>query len=425
MKFTLPEDATIESISPAVSPARETEESIEAANAEVQFLANSISGGLERVSERMAACKNVLIACEDNTRVAPVKFLLPAVIDAVRAAGKEASLIVAGGSHRRMTDDEKLEKFGQDVLDALPVIDHAWDDPGAFTSFGTAAGGYDIMLNTIACDPDTFVIGMGNIVPHRVCGFSGGYKILLPGLTCQETINHIHYLSAQLRSEKILGVARNPVRDAINEIGRFRPIDFLINTVLDGTGNIVSLCTGDPIEAQYQGSVVAKQVYGVPVGKPADLVITDAVPEVLDFWVCAKALTNTKSFVKQGGHLVAFTPCTEGLSPAHGEVLLRYGYRPPAEIDAMVNDVTIDEAHLLEASHLSHIGEILQHCHVHLVSDTLDMDTLGQFGFDVVQTCNLDALVDEIFSDLRSSVQGRKIRAKLVSHGSEILPVVG
>jgi nickel-dependent lactate racemase len=276
----------------------------------------------------------------------------------------------------------------------------------------------------VACEPGTFVICLGNIVPHRVCGFSGGYKILLPGLTCQDTMNKVHYTSAKYSSEQILGVARNPVRDAINEIRLHRPIDFLINTVLDGASRIVSLCLGDPIESQYQGAAVAKEIYGVKVGTPADIVIADAVPEQIDWWLCAKAACNCKSFVKPGGHLVLLTPCTEGWSPAHGKVLLDYGYRPPAEIDAMVKSGAIKGEHLLEASHLAHIGEVLAHCKVHLISDTLDAKQLGKQGFDIIKSSEFPVFVNSLVANQQGSTVGRALRVKIVRRGSEILPVV-
>ncbi|NMC06916.1 MAG: DUF2088 domain-containing protein [Candidatus Lokiarchaeota archaeon] len=384
--------------------------------------------------------KSIIVVSDDNTRVTPVKTLLPPIITMAKQSAKPISIIVAGGSHRHMTRDEKRAKFGAAIVDEIPVLDHEWADESTMVNFGKARCGsngdgshdYDIKLSRVACEPGTFVIGLGNIVPHRVCGFSGGYKILLPGLTCQATMNEIHYASARFTSERILGVVRNPVRDAINEIGIYRPIDFLVNTVLDGASRIVSLCLGDPVAAQFEGAGVARAIYGVQVGTPADIVIADAVPEHVDWWLCAKAACNCKTFVKPGGHLVLLAPCTEGWSPAHEGILLEHGYHAPAVIDAMVAGGQIPRDHLLEASHLAHVGEVLTHCHVHIISDTLDKKIIGKQGFDIVRSRDFQALVDDLVRDTHhdhdshddhASNSLAPPRVTIVRRGSEILPL--
>ncbi len=419
LAFELPTSAHVEDVSPAIGPiAREKTK-----HDEMGAVTRPIIAELAKSRAAIERSARILIVSDDNTRVTPVKTLIPPVIDAARDARKPVSIIVAGGSHRHMTREEKREKFGAAVVDEIPVLDHGWSDEAALASFGKARGGYEIKLARVACEPGTFVVGLGNIVPHRVCGFSGGYKILLPGLTCQDTMNRIHYSSAAYPSELILGVARNPVRDAINEIGQHRPIDLLVNTVLDGASRVVSLCLGDPVAAQYQGAAIAREVYGVAVGTPADVVIADAVPEHLDWWLCAKAACNCKSFVRPGGHLVLLAPCTEGWSPAHGDVLLKYGYHTPAEIDAMVKDGRIPPAHLLEASHLAHVGEVLAHCRVHIVSDTLDKKKFGKQGFDIVRSNEFSSIVHDLVASEQGTVPGRATSVKVVRRGSEILPL--
>lgn len=423
LQFEIPEDIVIETVSPRISSISAETETTRETSPERPVIRGLVEQELVKFTRRVKRCSKVIIACDDNTRVTPVQLLLPAVIDFAKNAKKEVEIIIAGGSHRQMTAEEKIGKFGDEIVNSVQVLDHKWDCEDSLVNFGQVAGGYDLKLNARVCEPGAFLVGVGNIVPHRVCGYSGGYKILLPGLTCQDTMNNIHYMSTRFNSEAILGVVKNPVRDAINEIGEYRPIDCIVNTVLDGDSNIVALCLGDPIASQYQGSEVAKEVYGVPVNDPADIVIADSVPETIDFWLCAKAVTNTKSFVKQGGDLVVLAPMTEGWSPSHGEILFKYGYRPPAEIEALVQDGTIAPEHLLEASHLSHLGEVQEHCSVHLISDTVDQELLTKNGFDIVRSADLDELLRIIVARQREVTGTRDLRVKIVRRGSEILPL--
>jgi lactate racemase len=419
LAFDLPQGVHVEEASPAIGASAKGIDDTK----EESLVDARITKELSSLSGRIKKASRILVVSDDNTRVTPVKALLPPIIAVAKDLGKQVSIIVAGGSHRHMTTDEKRIKFGAAIVDDIPILDHAWSDESTLVNFGKSRGGYDIKLAKVACEPGTFVVGLGNIVPHRVCGFSGGYKILMPGLTCQATMNRIHYASAAFTSEQILGVVKNPMRDAINEIGLHRPIDFLVNTVLDGASRIVSLCLGDPVESQFQGAGIAKEIYGVKIGTPADVVIADAVPEHIDWWLCAKAACNCKSFVKPGGHLVLLTPCTEGWSPAHEGVLLKYGYHPPADIDVMVKDGRISPDHLLEASHLAHIGEVLAHCRVHLISDTLDKKGIGKQGFDVVRSRDFSVLVHELITGQQKSKPKGQPLVKIVRRGAEILPL--
>lgn len=428
LAFNIPAGIHVEDIAPAIS----TTGNDRLEQRDIDVVGTRITKEIALARGKINLASRILVVSDDNTRVTPVKMLLPPVITAAKHAGKPVAIIIAGGSHRHMTRDEKRAKFGADIVDEIPVLDHEWSDESTLVNFGRSRGGYDIKLARVACELGTFIIGLGNIVPHRVCGFSGGYKILLPGLTCQATMNEIHYASARFTSERILGVVRNPVRDAINEIGIYRPIDFLVNTVLDGASRIVSLCLGDPVAAQFEGAGVARAIYGVQVGTPADIVIADAVPEHVDWWLCAKAACNCKTFVKPGGHLVLLAPCTEGWSPAHEGILLEHGYHAPAVIDAMVAGGQIPRDHLLEASHLAHVGEVLTHCHVHIISDTLDKKIIGKQGFDIVRSRDFQALVDDLVRDTHhdhdshddhASNSLAPPRVTIVRRGSEILPL--
>ncbi|MHA1699428.1 MAG: lactate racemase domain-containing protein [Promethearchaeota archaeon] len=423
----VPEDLSLEMVMPSTTTAPGSPEKDENFNKlEQDFINKFIYHDLMGVQEKIKKSKYILIASDDNTRVTPVAELIQPIRAVSSKLEKEIKIIVAGGSHRLMTRDEKVLKFGKDICEEVSIIDHEWSNPESFQSFGQTKFGYELKLNKIASDLDLFLIGIGNIVPHRVVGFSGGYKILLPGLSCSETIGKIHYLSAKYPSERILGLERNPIRDQINMVDKFRPINYLVNTVLDGNSNIISLCTGHPITAQYQGALLSKRIYGVHVGQPADMVISDSIPEIIDFWVCSKALTNTKSFVKKGGDLAVYLPCDEGLSPKHGKILMKYGYFAPPRIDEMVNDGTIDSCHLLEASHLAHVGEVLEHCQIHLISDGLASANLDEFGFHVVRVKESKEYIAHLFKKVksRSSAQGRKPVVKVVRRGSEILPIL-
>ncbi|MHA1793668.1 MAG: lactate racemase domain-containing protein [Promethearchaeota archaeon] len=422
LEFELPSSCKIEELSPLIANKQENNLNNKKISDAIDFiLKKTVIANKERIS----GASRVVIVSDDNTRVTPVKALVPVLIKEIKPLNPNINIIIASGSHRNMTRTEKIEKFGEDVLSSVTVLDHEWNQPGSFKYLGKLPSGHGLKLNKQVCDDDIFLIAMGNIVPHSVTGFSGGYKILLPGLSCEETVRHVHAMIMNYSTKEIIGVANNPIRDEINSVSNFRKIDVLINTVLDANGNIISLCTGDPITSHYQGSRISKEVYGVPIKEPADIVIADSVPEYLDFWVVAKAVTNTFNFVKKGGHLVILSPCSEGLSPVHGETLLKYGYRSPTEIKKMAKDGKIKEEDLLPAAHLYQVGEALQHCNIHLVSDGLDKQELSEYGFDIMKPTKLQDLLDSLISKEQSKKfqNDGKVLLKIIHRGSEILPL--
>ncbi|MHA1679464.1 MAG: lactate racemase domain-containing protein [Promethearchaeota archaeon] len=421
LQFILPADVDAKILSPKGSSDFNDERFKDMGQDEVRRV---ITVELEKKREAIAGCRKILIISDDNTRVTPVKFIIPAILQFARGMNKEVEIIIASGSHRNMTPGEKIEKFGARICNDVTIHDHEWHNEKSFKNFGMMPGGYELKINKIACEPGVFKIGVGNIVPHSVAGFSGGYKILLPGLSCSETVRQVHFLISQHVSDEILGKVHNPIRDAINEVEKYCNLDLLINTVLDGKSRIISLCIGDPITTQYEGSRISRMIYGTTADCPADVVIADSVPEDIDFWVVAKAVTNTKSFVKKGGHLIILGPCREGLAPAHEKALLEIGYHPPPTIRQMFKDGKINEFNLLEASHACQVGEVLEHCNLHVVSSGLKGYGLEKYGFNIVDTSELQSLIDSVIAGEKGRSGGRKPVVYIVEHGSEILPVM-
>jgi nickel-dependent lactate racemase len=146
--------------------------------------------GAPLLSDSLQAGSRVLILVDDNTRITPTHLILPLVIDQLFTAGiaqADIKLLVASGTHRPMTEAEKERKYGAAIVRDFPVIDHNWRDREQLTQLPTTCQGTEIYVNKLVLEAD-FVLGIGHIVPHRVAGFSGGCKIVQPGIC--GPINH-------------------------------------------------------------------------------------------------------------------------------------------------------------------------------------------------------------------------------------------
>jgi nickel-dependent lactate racemase len=378
----------------------------------------------KKISFSKKGIKNirVLLICDDHTRVTPVKVLLPPIFKALELNGiekKQVILMVAGGSHRLMTQDELLAKFGSTIIDSYRILQHEWNNEKDLKHCGTTAEGVEIYVNKMLLETD-IIIGLGNIVPHEIAGFSGGYKILFPGLSNLETVQKIHWLSTSIPIGARLGSSKNLIRDLINTCGLRTNLNFIINTILDLNGNIVKVLSGDPILVQEEGAKIALEVYGVNV-KATEIVITDCLPEKSDLWTSSKAILHTKGFVTKGGILICCAACPEGVCPSHPQIL-QMGYQSPQDLEEKYLNKKDVKGNLLfnrlSATHCANIWEVQQHCKIFLVTKGITKKDAEFLGFEYFSS--LQSAVDEALKRIKGIKE-----INLIQRGSEILNIYG
>ena len=136
-----------------------------------------------------------------------------------------------------MTLGEKRKRFGPDLMSEYALLDHCHDDPSQLVQLPTTEHGTEVWVNKVVTESD-FVLGIGHIVPHRVAGFSGGGKIVQPGVCGSVTTGQTHWLSARFEGAQIMGMIENPVRREIDDVARAAGLTYIVNAILDGTGRL-------------------------------------------------------------------------------------------------------------------------------------------------------------------------------------------
>jgi nickel-dependent lactate racemase len=117
----------------------------------------------------------------------PAHLLFPPLLEEINASGVKiphVKLLIAVGTYRPMTAEEIICKIGQEVAQKYVIMNHEWDNPEALHDYGHLEDGTKIILNKQMALVD-FVIGVGSIAPHTAAGFSGGGKIVAPGVACK------------------------------------------------------------------------------------------------------------------------------------------------------------------------------------------------------------------------------------------------
>ncbi|MEM3587675.1 MAG: lactate racemase domain-containing protein, partial [Candidatus Jordarchaeaceae archaeon] len=127
-----------------------------------KFLKNPIGG--PTLQEAVGHEDKVVIVGDDITRPTPQNIILPVLLDELNSAGvpdDNIQVIIALATHREMSEKEIKEKYGDEVVERVPVINH---DLRKCINMGRTETGIPISVNKDVCNAD-FVIGVGNIVP--------------------------------------------------------------------------------------------------------------------------------------------------------------------------------------------------------------------------------------------------------------------
>ncbi|MBN2245374.1 MAG: DUF2088 domain-containing protein, partial [Candidatus Aminicenantes bacterium] len=305
-------------------------------------------------------------------------------------------------------------KYGKKMVESFDILDHLWFKEDELIHLGSTEQGTDIWVNKIIIDFNS-IIGIGHIVPHRVSGFSGGAKIVQPGICGNITTGQTHWLSALFDGEEIMGKINNPVREEINKVGIKAGLKFIINTVQDGCGQVYKCFSGDPIKAFEEGCKAAKDVLGVSIPGKADIVLTDSYPADVNLWQASKGVYSGDLALKKGGSLILVTPCPEGVSDEHPEIA-EIGYQPFKYIKEKADHGEIEDLTL--AAHIAHVGRVIREKgRGILVSPGIDKKTTEKMGFSWARNAQ-EAL------EIAFSQQGSNANVLVMKNGGEIMPIV-
>ena len=245
-------------------------------------------------------------------------------------------------------------------------------------------------MSRIALEAD-FLIGVGSIVPHHIPGYSGGGKIIQPGISGAITTGATHYLSTRA-PRSYLGQVENPVREEIEQIAGRVGLDAICNVVLDHAGRLVRAFYGHYRLAHRAGVELSRQVYGVPLAAQADIVIANSHPCDIEFWQAHKSLYPAEMAVKQGGTIIVTTPSPEGVTVTHRD-MLAFTHLDPEHIDRLIMDGTIRDT--VSGALALAWSKVRRHANVSLVSDGIPVEDARALGF--TPHSNLDEALEEAF----------------------------
>jgi len=262
--------------------------------------------------------KTAAISVCDITRPAPNRVVLPPLLERLHRAGIPAqgiTILIATGLHRGATADEINTIVGPEIAAKYRIVSH---DAKAFAehrSLGTTGRGTPVYIDERFMAAELHIT-LGFIEQHLMLGFSGGRKLIAPGLAAQETIKVIHsprFMREPLATEG--SIAGNPLHAELLEIARMARHDFMLDVTLTQDRKISGVFAGDSVKAHAAGVEFVEQTCLERLDEPVDAVITSAAGYPLDltFYQVVKGITAAQHMVKPGGRILIVAQCAEGV----------------------------------------------------------------------------------------------------------------
>ncbi len=290
----------------------------------------AIAAGLEQLAGLARGKRSAAISVCDITRPAPNPVTLPPLLKALETAGvpRDAiTILIATGLHRPATGDEIRQIVGPAVAAAYRVVNHDARNLASHRHLGSTASGTPVYVDErfIAAD---LHITLGFIEPHLMLGYSGGRKLIAPGLAAQETIKVLH-------SPKFMRDARasegsiddNPLHRELLEISRLARHDLLLDVSLTRDRRIAGVFAGVPEEAHRRGVEFVSRVMLETLEEPVDAVITTAAGYPLDltYYQAIKGITAAAHILKPRAPILLLAHCEEGCGAAEFSRMVREG----------------------------------------------------------------------------------------------------
>jgi nickel-dependent lactate racemase len=266
------------------------------------------------LSEIVSVGDKVSIIVDDATRPIPTSQILHPLIKELNKCevnDSDITVIISNGTHRKSTESERNQIL-EDLKDRIKIIDHNADDWENLVYIGTTSFDNKVFVNKTAYELDIRII-VCDVDFHQFCGYGGGAKSILPGISDKNSTEKNHSMMTHALASTGI-IEGNPTRKEIDEVGKLFRIDFQIAVILNGEKEIVDVFAGDMNETFMKGVDVCDQMYKVSVPERVDAVLVSCggYPFDIDLYQTQKSIENAIKIVKNRGKVITFAECKNG-----------------------------------------------------------------------------------------------------------------
>ena len=280
----------------------------------------------------------------DVTRPFPSSLVLPILLDEL--PGRQVTVFVATGTHRGCTDEELDAMLGPETRARVTVIQHDAYDALAHSPVCVVPGS-----DVVAAVDGRFLeqdarITLGFIEPHFFAGFSGGPKMVAPGLASIDTVLELHSAARLADPRATFGIVEgNPVSEGIAAVAAAVNVDFSLDVTLDDQHRMTGIYAGRPFEAHAIGCEALRATAMTRVAEPYDIVVTTNSGYPLDqnLYQGGKGLSAAAGILRDGGAILFASECADGLPAGSPYARSLERFRDPEALLAALLDGSVHE----------------------------------------------------------------------------------
>lgn len=274
------------------------------------------------LEEKVSPGQTVLLAVPDATRAVGSGQIVNLIVRRLIANGTAAHdirIIFATGIHRKVTEDEKAAILTPFIAQRIKTLDHDPRDLAAHVNVGETPGGIPVELNRAILEHDRVII-IGGVTFHYFAGFTGGRKLICPGLASSRTISKTHELAfdceKKTRREGVdTGLLDgNAVNEAFMDAVAKAAPSFAVSTIADDAGDIASFYCGD-WKASHRAACDAyasDHTIEIREKRPVVVVSCGGYPFDINMIQAHKALDTAARACSDGGTIYFLAECEDG-----------------------------------------------------------------------------------------------------------------
>jgi len=264
--------------------------------------------GTRPLQEMLSGVRRIAIIVDDGTRPTPVAEIVRVVLSLLEENGfslENISIVVAVGTHDAMKKGALEARLGRDVLSRYKVVQHNARQSDLVPIQIPGQGGV-VKINPAVAQAD-LKIGISSVLPHPMAGYSGGPKIVMPGVCDFEFIRD-HHMKHVIHPRSVAGVTdRNPFHEGIFQVARAAGLDFSINCVYNRKGHVSRIIGGSLERAFAEAVKLCFEKLGHNFTEKVDVTVTSTYPHTHGPQIM-KGLNTPDAVTKDTGAILLVAP---------------------------------------------------------------------------------------------------------------------
>ena len=276
--------------------------------------------GSPRLSELAQGKRNACVVVDDLARPTRAEHIIPVIVKQLHHAGiaREAiSIVIATGTHGCLDRRQIAWKVGPQIASSYRV--HCHDHTNGLAATGIKFGTTELRVNRTFLEADV-KIAIGSILPHPFAAYSGGAKLVLPGLADLQATERSHKFA-------LMGVrggqyaSQNQFRSEVESIARRLGLDFVVSVVPGAERTMAGIFCGDMVAAHRAACQFACKIFATIIDRTYDCLVLNAYPKDIDLIQSQNSLIPLKTAksppVREDGVILITSAASEGIG-RHG-----------------------------------------------------------------------------------------------------------